>query len=605
MARWTPGLRCPQRWVAGIACGTITAFGVGCRSSDPQAEPPPRLSPAVQAALRPTEGVLAGEQGRIAKTSPSTRSVLTARPSWTDGVASSTYPVVPAAGSVPGGRLQTVAAVDDPVKSGNQPKPQVGVAPPTVSDKPLPGGTTSTETIDLGIALRLAGVDNPTINLAREQIREALALFLGARSLLLPSVNIGGNYHLHDGALQASFGQIRRVESQSLYLGFGARTLAAESVAFPGVRLFAHLGDAVFEPLAARQQIVVQRSNAQAVQNDILMQVAVAYINLVGAEARLEVLRQGGVDIGELVRLTRIYAQKGQGREGDADRTEGRASLVEQQLHQAEEQVAVASAELCRLLNLDPSIHLRTPGGPVLPVPLISEESDLEALVSEGIQNRPELYARAAAIQQARFRVQQERVRPLLPQVSVGFSGGLFGGGGTAVSSFFGQMNGRTDFDVFAVWNIQNLGFGNRAHVRSAQAIVAESIAAYNRTVNEVRREISESLADAQAASRRVQYARMSVLTAEEGFKLEMERIRLGQGRPIEILDSFRQLVDSRQELVAAISEYNSAQFRLFVAVGSNPLAGPADAGLPPMVEQPGPPMKQPMVPPMLPPAKP
>ena len=48
------------------------------------------------------------------------------------------------------------------------------------------------ETIDLGAALRLAGIDNPTINLARERTQEALAGQLAARTLLLPSINAGG-----------------------------------------------------------------------------------------------------------------------------------------------------------------------------------------------------------------------------------------------------------------------------------------------------------------------------------------------------------------------------------------------------------------------------
>src|SRR6185312_11754024 len=145
------------------------------------------------------------------------------------------------------------------------------------------GSSAEQETIDLEIALRLAGVENPTIALAREQIREAIAAQLAARSLLLPSINIGGNYHYHSGNLQASFGGVRNITSQSLYLGFGARTLAAETLAFPGIRLFAHLGDAVYEPLSARQQVVVRRSNAQAVQNNMLGRVATAYMELIGA----------------------------------------------------------------------------------------------------------------------------------------------------------------------------------------------------------------------------------------------------------------------------------------------------------------------------------
>jgi outer membrane protein TolC len=63
---------------------------------------------------------------------------------------------------------------------------------------------------------------------------------------------------------------------------------------------------------------------------------------------------------------------------------------------------------------------------------------------------------------------------------------------------------------------------------------------------------------------------------------LEEERIRAGFGRPLEALDTFRQLVGSRQELIQAIVAYDIAQFRLFVALGSNPLNGSPTGSAPP-----------------------
>src|SRR5205823_3635660 len=73
-------------------------------------------------------------------------------------------------------------------------------------------------TLDLGVALRLAGVDNPTINLAREAVREALAAQLAARALPLPNLNAGGNFRLHRGVYQTGPGTVRDVDVQSLYL---------------------------------------------------------------------------------------------------------------------------------------------------------------------------------------------------------------------------------------------------------------------------------------------------------------------------------------------------------------------------------------------------
>ena len=127
---------------------------------------------------------------------------------------------------------------------------------------------------------------------------------------------------------------------------------------------------------------------------------------------------------------------------------------------------------------------------------------------------------------------------------------------------------------MLAVWNVQNLGLGNRALVRRAGALVGVAVAEYDRAVNLVRREVAEALAAAQAAALQIGQARSAVSIAEEGFRLESERIRQGQGRPIEVLDSFNQLLDARQELVRAVVAFDVAQFRLFVAVGNNPLAG-------------------------------
>jgi outer membrane protein TolC len=435
---------------------------------------------------------------------------------------------------------------------------------------PVPA-TPADETLDLGVALRLAGVDNPTIALARERVREAAAEQLAARVLLLPTVTVGWSYDYHTGTLQSSTGLIRTVDRQSGYVGFGARAVGAETVLFPGVRLFAHLGDAAYEPLAARQRVAARRADAAAVNNTTLLDVAAAYLALVGAEARLDVLRRGEADLSEVVRLTRVYAEKGQGRAADANRAAAAAGLLGRETGRAREEVAVASARLCRLLNLDPAVRLRTPGGPVEMVRLVPEDGDLGPLVAAAVRARPEVGARAADLGEAQVRVKQERVRPWVPTLSVGYSGGLFGGGSTTTTPEFGPLMGRSDFDVMAVWTGQNLGVGNHARVRQAVAAAGQAAAGYDAAVNRVRREVAEARADAAAAARQITAAKAALAAAEEGFALEAARTRQGQGLPIEVLDSFNQLLDARQDVVLALVAYNTAQFRLFVALGNTP----------------------------------
>lgn len=427
--------------------------------------------------------------------------------------------------------------------------------------------------IDLETALRLAGADNPTINLAREAVREAEADHQAARALLLPSVNVGGNFRLHRGNLQASTGLIRDVNSQSLFVGGGARTLAAETVAFPGLRLFAHLGDAVYEPLAARQVVSARRSNAVATQNAILLEVTSAYLELVGAEERVRLLKQGEADLGEVSRLVAANAKAGQGREADANRAAANAELLHRERLTAEEERAVAAARLCRLLSLDPSVTLHTPGGAVVALPVFAVTDDVSPLLDTALASRPEVAARLSDVGTAQVRRRQEATRPWLPTVSVGFSGGAFGGGSNQVASDFGPLQGRTDFDVLAVWNMEGLGFGNRARTRATGAVVSQAVADLEATKADIRRQVAEAHAAARAADRQMGTTAAAVATAEDGFRLEMERIKQEPGRPIETLDSVRQLLDGRLEAVRAVVAYNAAQFRLLASVGGTPAA--------------------------------
>jgi outer membrane protein TolC len=442
-------------------------------------------------------------------------------------------------------------------------------------DPPSTAGLSSRQvTVDLGVALHLAGVANPTINLAREQISEALAAELVARSLLLPSVNIGGNYRIHRGAFQDDPGPILKVNSQSLYLGAGAGAVGTGTVAFPGVWLFAHLGDAVYEPVAARQRVSARGSDAQAVQNAVLLNVATAYLTLVGAEARQDILKQAEADVNEIVRITTAFAGAGEGRPADANRATANAELVREEIRTTDGEVVAASARLSQLITLDPAVAFHTPGGPVEPFRLIAEDADTEALVAVAVRSRPEIFSRSAEIQEAQTRVRQERVRPCLPLIAVGYSAGLFGGGSNQVPEEFGPLKGRSDFSAIAVWNIQNLGVGSGARVHRATAVVGQAVASYETTVNQIRREVAEAQALCKTAARQIEVARKAVTIAEQGFQLETDRIRQGRGRPIEALDSFHQLLDSRQELLRAIIAFDVAQFHLFVALGNTPALG-------------------------------
>jgi outer membrane protein TolC len=451
------------------------------------------------------------------------------------------------------------------------PLPQ-GIGAPFEPASVIPTAS-SERSIDLAAALELAGAENATIARAVEAVRASLALELEARAQLLPSLNAGANLNEHWGSLESSSGIILDVQRQALYVGSGAGTVGAGTVGVPGIRLTSHLTEALFEPAAARDEVTARRFEAASVRNRILLDVVRAYFELIGAEAQLAALHQSQGELAELVRITASFAKTGAGRASDADRASSEAELLQIEEERVQEQIAVAAAQLARLLHLDPSVRLRGPGGPLPLIDLVDPDIDLARLLTVAVASNPELIWRSAEIAAAEKRWREERFRPYLPFVGIGFSAGQFGGGGNLVDVRFGHFDGRADFDALAVWKLDNLGFGNRALQRQRREVVDERIAERLDATDRVRQETVEAVADAAASRSAIDVARREMENAAASYGEDLLRIRNKEGRPIEVLISATQLAVARRNFIVAVIEHDVAQFRLHVALGQPPSA--------------------------------
>jgi len=313
----------------------------------------------------------------------------------------------------------------------------------------------------------------------------------------------------------------------------------------------------------------------------MLLTVVRRYLELAMAEASLDAIHRGEDSMRIIVLATAAFASAGQGREGDFNRARTDALLLHVEEQRLQEDVAVASAELSRVLHLDPSIRLRTQPGAFEIVQLVDPDASLVSLVRLAQSARPELAARSAEIAAAEYRVRQETTRPLFPTLTVGFSGGAFGGGSNrqdlGVPSFFQTFGGRTDFDVMAVWSLQNMGIGNMALQKRSRAERDQAVAVRGLVANRIAREVGDAYARVDTARRQVQFARWRLQSAIAGAREEVERTRGGEGLPIEAINSVNLLGEAGVALVTAIGSFDLAQFELFVAVGQTPHAALPD----------------------------
>ena len=143
------------------------------------------------------------------------------------------------------------------------------------------------------------------------------------------------------------------------------------------------------------------RAAAAAVQNDVLLRVCLAYLNLLGAEGRQAIARKNREEAALVAKLTSDYAQTGQGRKADADRAVVELKRRDAEITQAEGGTLAASARLAQLLDLDPSTRLKPIDGWAVPAPVVPDFIPLPELLAIALLQRPELAARRSEVRTA------------------------------------------------------------------------------------------------------------------------------------------------------------------------------------------------------------
>jgi len=430
--------------------------------------------------------------------------------------------------------------------------------------------------IDLETALRLAGVDNPEIRLARERVLEAVAVRQFAAAQFLPTLNVGTNFNHHLGPLQQSTGEMLKVNRDSLYLGLGAGTVGAGTVNIPGIVWSANVSDVWYNALASRQLVQQRAFASEAVRNEMLLRVASAYLDLLRASGRAAVANQTREEAKEVARVTANFAKTGKGRQSDADRAATEQEQRNADVIAADAEVQTASARLCRLLNLDPSTRLQ-PMERLAPSALVPDPIPLPELLAIALWQRPELRERQAAVRAALIDLRAKKVLPFSPNVLVGFSAGTFGGGSNLASKppleqpRFGSFNDRTDFDVVMFWSLRNLGVGNAAMVKFSQSQLRQNELRELEVLNRVRAEVASAQVRVGARFAQIETYEKAITSSQNAFKQDLKRIINGEGLPIEVIDSLRLLGRSRFGYLDAIVDYNRAQFELYVALGQPP----------------------------------
>lgn len=419
--------------------------------------------------------------------------------------------------------------------------------------------------IEFGEALVIAAGENPQAAFARQRINEAFAQARAAEILWVPSLRAGMNYNKHEGTIQDVAGNIIETSRGSVYTGLGAQAVGAGSPAVPGLVVNFHTRDLVFQPRIADQVLAASRQASRAVTNDVLLETALAYNDLLEALEIEAIAAQTRDNTRRLVTVTGEYARTGQGLPADADRALAELAVREVEFQRALESVEVATVRLARVLSQDPTIKLSPQESSIVPIDLAPTHRSLPQLVACGLSNRPELAESRFLVGAAVERLRREQNAPLIPSVLLGLS---YGGNGGGIGGDIDNFDDRMDFDAIAYWELRNLGLGEQAARDAARAQLEQARWRQVQVMDQVAAEVAEAYAQVTARRRQIELAESGIAAAGDSYRRNSERIQDALGLPIEALQSIQALDAAQRLYVRAVADYNRAQFRLHRALG-------------------------------------
>jgi outer membrane protein TolC len=220
---------------------------------------------------------------------------------------------------------------------------------------------------------------------------------------------------------------------------------------------------------------------------------------------------------------------------------------------------------------------------PQLRIDLVDLQRSVDELIPFALTSRPELAAQQAQVQATLALLKQERLRPLIPSILLrGFStpvtgtlaAGYYAGGPNDTLARGGL---RADVDLQVLWQLDNLGFGNRARVQQRQTENRLAVLNLFRIQDRVAAEVARAYAEAQRAARRITLAekelRAAVASADKNF-VALKQTRSEGGavrtlvRPQEAVAAVQALGQAYSDYYSGVADYDRAQFRLYRALG-------------------------------------
>lgn len=386
---------------------------------------------------------------------------------------------------------------------------------------------------------------NTDLQQAVARIDQAEAQLQQAQTALWPQVNAGGSASRDKASTTTGednnsgvSNTFRGVASTSFEIDFWGKLRSASA--------------------ASRAQLLASQYGAEVVRQTIVSSVAHSYFGVVTLDRQIKLSRDTLQARNEDVRLQHLRLAQGAVGRLDMEQSEGQRAEAALQLREFERQRAVFVAQLGLLTGQTglvlPSTEARIHNNP--PVPPTGVPSQL-------LERRPDVRQAEQLLIAAQAEIDVARAA-MFPNISLT---GLAGGESAELADIF--KNGSRIWSLGFGLNLPLFDAGRRLAVtKQAKARQVEAVAAYQGAVQSAFKDVSEALANLEAARTSLADAEVRDRSALSSLQIAQKRYMAGYSGYLELLDAQRTSNNAQLQTLSIRQALFNASVDLCKALG-------------------------------------
>lgn len=407
-------------------------------------------------------------------------------------------------------------------------------------------------------AVSRAAATAPAVAVAGLELDEADARVREARSALLPTFGVGGEW-------------VNRSYSSKSF-GFNFPTIPGVPAFLPNVIPPFNNYDGRFtatETLldlsslgrvrAAHAQVDVSDASRGQVVEGASQAAALAYLRAARAASSVAARRADSSIADELVRLAQAQKAAGVSAEIDVTRAETQLAVDEGLLVVARNEEDQGHIDLARALGVDPTSPIELTDTLTTAMAMADVPSDRDSAITQALSNRPDLRAEAARGLAAR-RTGSAIAAERLPRVSLE---GDYGVNGPTVPSALATRQVSLGVSIPLLD-----GFHREGELAEEDAAAQASAVRVRDLRQQIAADVQGALLDVQSAAAQQRIAHDCLGLAEEELVEARERFSAGVAGNIEVIDAQSNLIEARDADIDARYEAAVGRVTLARAVG-------------------------------------